>query len=145
MMRTANSGESNVVLLIALFISSLLLIGVFVVVGKSRSSLLIADGALLTATYDRWREAGSPTGTNFEAFILGRRDGLAFDTNLYSVKGVTFHAALSLSNLMSDSGRLIVTVDRKLIHEKANGARRILQRVRPLGKGVSFADKPDRK
>jgi hypothetical protein len=84
-------------------------------VGKRRA-LVYADRVVLSASYQRWVEAGRPAAGALQEFMKGRRVDLVVSNLLLTANGMNYMTQFALTNSMAGSeGTLFVTTNGVLI------------------------------
>lgn len=74
-----------------------------------------AEQIALRAVFDRWVDAGRPTGEQLSKFMVGRRD-VFFNTQMYSIGGTNYIGQFALTNLVShERGIFVITTNKILI------------------------------
>jgi len=92
-----------------------------------QKSLGNADQVELRATFDRWIEAGRPSGEALSKFMRGRRSDLVVNTQIFLVKGTNYSAQFALTNQMSgNEGLLVITTNKILLQVGASGSANII-------------------
>ncbi len=92
-----------------------------------RRSLRVAEQVQLTATYDRWVEAGRPEGADLDSFLRGRGDDFVVDTGHFRIGQTSYVGILARTNLVSIPGaRLVVSTNRVVLLVPNDGAPRVM-------------------
>jgi hypothetical protein len=87
-----------------------------------KKSLLVADEAELRSTYDRWLEAGKPSGADLTNFMQGRNPRIFIKSANFNLNGSNVQTLLAMTNLSSgESGALIITMSKLLMKQEVNG------------------------
>jgi len=102
----------NVVLvLIAILIGIYVAIGIFEGRSLKRASLME-----LGMTYDRWKEAGYPTGVVLAAFLEGRDPNIVASNITLRVDATTYVTQFAMNRIKtSEPGTLFVTTNRQFL------------------------------
>jgi hypothetical protein len=83
---------------------------------EARNGLIYADRAVLRATFDRWFEAGQPTGDALCRFMEGRRPDLVMTNRVFVIGGTNYMTQFALTNSMAGlKGTLFISTNRVLI------------------------------
>ena len=92
-----------------------------------RRSLRVAEQVQLTATYDRWVEAGRPEGEDLDSFLRGRGADFVVDTSHFRIGQTSYVGILARTNLASIPGaRLVVSTNRVVLLVPNQGRPRVM-------------------
>jgi len=114
--------------LILLMIAIFSLVGLYafrdrIWVGLKGRSLNISDEAELRSTFDRWVEAGNPSGSRLSEFMQGRDPRISVDTETINLNGTNVQIRFTMTNLASgESGILMISNLKMLIKKRPDGS-----------------------
>jgi hypothetical protein len=86
-----------------------------------------AEQIELRAVYDRWNDAGRPTGEKLEKFMEGRRNFLV-NSQLFTVEGTNYVGQFAKTNMMSHKdGIFVITTNKVILLISSNHAPKVIR------------------
>lgn len=87
-----------------------------------------AEQIELRALFDRWVDAGKPTGEQLASFMQGRRQDFLINSQSFAFEQTNYVGVFALTNLVSqDNAQLVITTNKVLLLVVSN---RIVEVIR---------------